>query len=115
MKKILTTAVNIRLEAFDVYCGRAGQGHSGIHGNPFRLEGEASRGATLKRFKGYFYKRVEDDPGYKSLLISLKKQKLENGQLRLGCFCAPYGGLTCKDKPHVCHVQIIAEFIDMVL
>lgn len=116
MKQILTQVVNIRLDdTYDVYIGREGHGLSGIHGNPFRLNDEETRGATLKRFKGYFYKRVDSEPEYKTLLIGLKKWKLKRGSLKLGCFCADFGGLTCQDKPHICHGQIIAEYIDMVL
>lgn len=114
--KILTRVVNIKLEPiYDFYIGRRGQGHDGVHGNPFRLNDGESRGTTLKKFKGHFYKRIKDDYEYRMLLFDMKKFKDAKERLSLGCFCAGPDGLTYADKPHICHGQIIAEYIDMVL
>ena len=90
-----TTAVNIRYEAYDVYIGRAGKGQSGYFGNPFPLLDKANRGSTLEKYKAYFDKRIETDIEFKEKIQSLKGK-------RLGCFC----------KPHPCHGDIIAEYLE---
>jgi len=89
-----TTVVNIRYDDYDVYIGRAGKGQSGYFGNPFPLMG-ASRGATIEKYKEYFYKRINTDPEFKERVLSLKGK-------RLGCFC----------KPYQCHGDIIAEYLE---
>jgi hypothetical protein len=108
-----------------VYIGRAGKGQdgyltsltlvlgrlrlgnllqAGLHdcarpalpfGNPFRIGQGESRGATLEKFRVWFYKRLETDPEYKRRIHELKGKTL-------GCFC----------KPHPCHGDIIAEYLD---
>jgi hypothetical protein len=89
-----TTVVNLRVDNYDVYIGRAGKGQSGYFGNPFPLSG-ASRGSTIEKYKEYFYKRIETDSEFKEKVHSLKGK-------RLGCFC----------KPHPCHGDIIVEYLE---
>jgi hypothetical protein len=91
-----TKVVNIALgHKYDVYIGRAGKGEDGYFGNPFRIGPGESRGATLERFRVWFYKRLETDPVYKRRIHELKGKTL-------GCFC----------KPHPCHGDIIAAYLD---
>lgn len=93
-----TTVVNIRTGArYDVYIGRAGHGQDGYFGNPFRLKPEEARGATLARFEAYFYDRLGDDPEFVQRVLQLRDKVL-------GCFC----------KPHACHGDIIAHYLDHV-
>lgn len=97
-----TTVVNIRTGAFyDVYIGRAArgksQGSNGYFGNPYRLAPGVQRGTTLDRFRTYFYDRLSADGEFKARVMALKDKKL-------GCFC----------KPHACHGDIIAEYLDTV-
>lgn len=91
----MTTVVNIYKERYDQYIGRAGKGQDGYYGNPFRLHPGESRGATIGRFKKYFYKRLKEDAEFKRRIHLLKG-------MRLGCFC----------KPNACHGDVIAEYLN---
>lgn len=91
-----TTVINIKSGAhYDVYCGRAGHGHDGYYGNPFRLEPNQAKGTTLQYYKSYFYNKLEKDIVFKTKILALKDKIL-------GCFC----------KPHPCHCDIIIEWLD---
>ena len=92
---MITSAVNIRFSDYDVYIGRAGQGKDGYFGNPFRLKTSEQRGATIERYKKYFYDRMETDPEFKRRVHELKGKTL-------GCFC----------KPGACHGDVIAEYLN---
>ncbi len=88
-----TKVVNIALgHRYDIYIGRAGKGQDGYFGNPFRLAPGEPRGASLEKYRVYFYNRLETD---KRCVHALKG-------MTLGCFC----------KPHPCHGDIIAEYLD---
>ena len=91
----MTKVVNLRQEKYDVYIGRAGRGQDGYFGNPIRLNEGDSRGATIEKYRVYFYKRLENDAVFKSRIHSLKGKVL-------GCFC----------KPAQCHGDIIKEYLD---
>jgi hypothetical protein len=91
----MTKVVNIRNERYDVYIGRAGRGQDGYFGNPFRLECSETRGATIDRYRKYFYNRLETDPEFKKRIHALKGKTL-------GCFC----------KPNACHGDVIKEYLD---
>ena len=90
-----TKVVNIKLHRYDVYIGRAGKGQDGYFGNPFRIKPGETRGSSLGKYRDYFYKRLETDPEFKRRIHTLKGKTL-------GCFC----------KPHPCHGDIIAEYLD---
>jgi hypothetical protein len=92
-----TQVVNIRRDGYDVYIGRAGKGHDGYFGNPFRLGMNETRGATLEKYREYFYNRLRSDPEFKERIESLKGKTL-------GCFC----------KPNPCHGDIIKEYLDSI-
>ena len=89
-----TRVVNLRKGGYDVYIGRAGRGQDGYFGNPFRL-GRQSRGATIERYRGYFLNRLRNDEQFARRVRELKGKTL-------GCFC----------KPHPCHGDVIAEYLD---
>ena len=89
-----TRVVNLRQEDYDVYIGRAGRGQDGYFGNPFPL-GRQSRGATIERYRGYFLNRLRTDERFARRVRELKGHTL-------GCFC----------KPHPCHGDVIAEYLD---
>lgn len=91
----LTTVVNIRNAAYDVYIGRAGRGESGYFGNPFRLQAGESRGNTIERYRKYFNTRIAEDTEFKAHILGLRGKTL-------GCFC----------KPHACHGDVIAEYVN---
>ena len=92
---MMTNVVNIRISEYDVYIGRAGKGQDGYFGNPFRLRENESRGATIDRYREYFYDRLETDPDFKDRIHELKGKTL-------GCFC----------KPYACHGDVIAEYLN---
>jgi hypothetical protein len=90
-----TKVVNIRCSDYDVYIGREGKGQSGYFGNPLRLRAGDKRGATIGRYRNYFYNRMETDPEFHNRVHELKGKTL-------GCFC----------KPESCHGDVIAEFLN---
>lgn len=91
-----TTVVNINDRApYDVYIGRAGKGLSGYFGNPFKKQGKKTREDVIREFRVYFYTRLASDPEFFRRVQELRDK-------RLGCFC----------KPHPCHGDIIAEYLD---
>lgn len=98
-----TRVVNIRKAQCDVYCGRAGKGQEGFHGNPVHV-GErcfvcnsvhTDRNATLPCFRRYFFDRLTKDYVYLARTLLLRDKVL-------GCFC----------KPDVCHCDVIADWVD---
>lgn len=90
-----TTVVNIYKDPYDEYCGRPGKGKEGYFGNPFLLSKDEPRGATIEKFRNYFYTRLESDVEFKRRILELKGK-------RLGCFC----------KPKACHADVIAEYLN---
>lgn len=109
--------VNIRTgEPYDVYCGRAGNGHSGRFGNPHRvsvdcfcpqcrIEGlgdvcHAVRGSARKAFKATFARWIQEDVSYRRDVLRMLDME-QDGELRLGCFCGEGN----------CHVDIIADYL----
>lgn len=92
---VKTSVVNLRVEIYDVYIGRAGHGKDGYFGNPFTLEHESERVTILIRYEQYFYERIEKDSEFKRRVHELRGKKL-------GCFC----------KPRLCHGDIIADYLN---
>lgn len=90
-----TTVVNLRREPYDVYIGRPGKGQSGPWGNPFRLESDAQRGATLQRYREWLDAQIAQGKISRQSLAELSGK-------RLGCFC----------KPQPCHGDILAAAAD---
>jgi len=90
-----TRVVNLYKEPYDVYIGRAGKGKDGYFGNPIKLLPNEERGATIEKFKVYFYNMLEEDQEYKNRILGLKGKSL-------GCFC----------HPKACHGDVIAEYVN---
>ena len=80
---------------FHVYNRKAGKEQDGYFGNPFRLRNGEQRGATIEKYKKYFYERLETDAEFKRRVHELKGKTL-------GCFC----------KPDACHGDVIAEYLN---
>lgn len=125
--KLLTRVVNIKLdERYDLYIGRHGKGHDGWLGNPYPVSLKQPRGASLREFEAYFLRRLKLDEKFKARVDGLleAEDRVESAQLvyrvvnpptlTLGCFCAPKGGITAADRPHICHGQIIAAYLDQL-
>lgn len=100
-----TTVVNVRLHDYDVYVGRAGHGQDGYFGNPFKLNKNESRGATIDRFRDHFYERIEEDAEFKARIRSLKGK-------RLGCFCVESPWVVGDVGMFICHAQVIAHYLE---
>jgi hypothetical protein len=96
---VTTTIVNVRKAKFDVYIGRPGP-----FGNPYKIGKRANREEVLVAFSVYFERRVNREQWFRQEVEKLKGKVL-------GCYCAGDAPLTAKD-PHVCHGQIIAEWLD---
>ena len=99
----MTTVVNIKHDAYDVYIGRAGKGQDGYFGNPIvrgQICSECGRvhrfpTQTIPCYRRYFERRVVNDFTFRTRLLELRGR-------RIGCFCAP--------AP--CHGNIIASWLD---
>lgn len=90
-----TKVVNLYKESYNIYIGRAGKGEDGYYGNPIVLKQGEERGATIERFKEYFYNRIETDEEYRQNILKLKNKTL-------GCFC----------KPNKCHGDVYVEYLN---
>ena len=93
--KPATVVVNLRREPYDVYIGRPGKGQPGPWGNPFRLEANDQRGATLERYRQWLERQIASGQISRRSLAQLSGK-------RLGCFC----------KPQPCHGDILAAAAD---
>ena len=87
--------VSIYKDKYDVYIGRAGKGKDGYFGNPFLLLKGEERGSTIQRYRKWFYTRLERDSEFRERIENLRGKTL-------GCFC----------KPHACHGDVIAEYLN---
>lgn len=65
-----------------------------VFGNPFQIGRDGDREQVISKYKEYFYRRLTDTV-FCSKVLELK------GKI-LGCWC----------KPHACHGDIIAEYLN---
>jgi hypothetical protein len=108
-----TNVVHIK-DGYDVYVGRAGHGHDGYFGNPFRMgpwpcrackRVHSTPSSTLDCYLHWFNQRVSKDASFRARLEELRGK-------RLGCFCRPKAGFQGRV---LCHGQIIAAYLDRCL
>jgi hypothetical protein len=95
---MLTTVENIykvKESENTVYIGRAGKGRDGYFGNPFSLFAVKNRRDVLRKYRDYFWDRLETDKEFKERVESLR------GKVLL-CFC----------KPLLCHGDVIADYLN---
>lgn len=96
MKTTLHNLHDVDLDSSNVqYIGRRIVGHDGYFGNPFRLMSYERKGATIEKYRQYFYDAMEIDPEFKERVHALKGKKL-------ACWC--------KRKP--CHGEVIIEYLN---
>lgn len=89
----MTRVINIYKDRnYDEYIGRAGKGHDGYFGNPYKTE---NRAYNIKMFRAYFKARIKTDPEFKRRVHELKGKTL-------GCFC----------KPQDCHGDVYVEYLN---
>ena len=93
-----TTVVNIRRQEYDVYIGRAGNGHDGYFGNPFSVARDGGRKKVIELYCDYFLNRLEIDPEFERRIKELIGK-------RLGCFC----------KPEACHGDVIVRHLEKTM
>jgi hypothetical protein len=74
----------------EVYIGRGS-----IFGNPYKLKPGAPRGSTLVKYRLYFTNRMNTDTEFRNAVHGLQGKTLV-------CFC----------KPHPCHGDIIANYLN---
>lgn len=100
-----TLVVNLRLEPYDFYIGRAGKGQSGYYGNDHvigfcNICGVThTREESIQAFRDEFHARILADKEFKDRVLELKGK-------RLGCFCKQ------KFKEIPCHGDIYVEYLD---
>lgn len=84
----MTTVVNKRKQAYDVYIGRGS-----IWGNPYVIGKDGTRAEVLFQYKAY----LESIPELLSQVYNLRGKVL-------GCYCAPLP----------CHGDILAEYANSI-
>lgn len=78
-------------------------GRGSALGNPFVMKHEGERDEVCEKYEVWFKKKVaENDPRVMNELRRLFVLHRKQGQLTLGCFCAPKR----------CHGETIKRFLD---
>lgn len=95
MSEARCRVVNIKLDSFDVYGGRPGQGYDGWLGNPFKIGNRTTREDVIGLHRTYFLDRVSRDVAFRDRVLALRGK-------RVGCFC----------KPLACHLDVVAEYVN---
>lgn len=86
---MVTTCVNKRTDAYDVYIGRPT-----LVGNPFEIGKHGDRAKVIELYREWFYKQLANNQ-FKTYVEGLKGQ-------RLACWC----------KPLSCHGDVIVEYLE---
>jgi Domain of unknown function (DUF4326) len=72
------------------YIGRPCQGFKGsLLANPFHLKTEADRPQVILTFRQYLWVHIQQQSDVYDELVRLKDRYIQEGVLRLGCWCAP--------------------------
>lgn len=105
----MTTVVNVRYDAYDEYVGRAVP-HKGLraspYANPFRVGRDGDHETVTRRFLVWML--YSDDERARWIFAHVHELRGK----RIGCWCAPPGGVTAADKPWRCHAQVLAALAD---
>jgi hypothetical protein len=110
---MVTRVVHLQRDPYDARIDRASR-----FGNPFGLAGTKADVvvATAAEAVEAHARWLAGDPRYADVRPGRRQWVLANvGYLRdktLGCWCAPRGGATAADRPHVCHGQTLAGLAD---
>lgn len=98
----MAKAVNLRKEAYDIYCGRPAAGKHWGFGNPFRVGRDGQQGECIPKFRHWI--ETGDAQGCPDATPERRGWMLLNmhtlANKRLGCFC----------KPRACHADVLAEY-----
>jgi len=93
---------NVLNDVYDVYGGRAIDGSvskivcvDGWLGNPFVMGKDGNREEVIRKYKRYFWNRINNDQKFFDSVMLLENKIV-------GCFCSP--------KP--CHLNVIKDWFD---
>ena len=93
-----TTVVDFRVDEYDEYIGRENH-HYGVEQsifhNPFKVGEDGDRQEVIRKFREYFYDRMEHSSEFKQQVEDLEGKVL-------GCWC----------KPKDCHGDVIAAYLN---
>ena len=103
-----TTVVHCMRDKFDVYIGRPNpkvRADSYKWGNPFRIGDECpTLDHVIRAYEIWFLFSMEAG--------SLRTDLPELKGKKLGCWCAPKGGIGYSDTKIICHGQLLAYLAD---
>lgn len=98
------TVVNKYKQPDHIYCGRGTP-----LGNPFPLRAGNDRDLVCDKYRDWFYEKVDEEnwlkgnnPNPQTEMLRDIYSKALQGDINLGCFCAPKR----------CHCDTIKEFLD---
>ena len=80
-----------------IYIGRGSP-----YGNPYPITDVDDRDSVCDKYEKYFYKAIETDAELFAAVKKLYFQWKEQGELELGCFCAPAR----------CHGETIKKYLE---
>jgi len=118
MAKFRARAVNVHIHAYDVYCGRAGNGYGdGYFGNYSAIPGDAGdirvRIARVKDFLVCFRHRMGLIHSERWKGVKILGQPIEFGEIeyrrRVNTL---HGALGCHCVPALCHVEVYVAWIN---
>jgi len=92
--------VHCKKAKYDVYVGRPT-----IFGNVFSHKNDTKALYKTKTQEEAVEKYAEWIATQEEILVEIPNLK---GKI-LACWCAPTKGLTCDEKPYICHAQVLAE------
>jgi hypothetical protein len=104
---IEVTVVSVHEHKDSIFIGR---GKDSPLGNPYFMKDESQRDYVCDRYEDYFNRKLdEEDEVVLNELSRLTMLAIENGYIKLGCFC------NTKLDPKRCHGDTIKRFLDSVL
>ena len=74
-----------------------------IFGNPFKVGKDGTREEVIRKYKKYFYRRIQEDTKFKAAVYKLKSETLG---------CIECMGLGCWCTPLPCHGDVIIEYLE---
>ena len=93
----------IEIVRFNIYPDSEPIFRGSIFGNPFPIDDFTTRNKACNKFQFHFDDRIKKrDVTYLNELERLNKIGMEQGYLKLGCFCAPFR----------CHGETIKKFLE---
>lgn len=76
-------------------------GRGSVLGNPYPITHQHSRDCVCDKYEEYFYKQLNNKI-FNNELKRIYRKGVENGYIKLGCFCSPLR----------CHGETIKNFLE---